>query len=1269
MYGGDAYYGAHYGVDDTSGTAGHGEYSWYPGTESVAAAAGSASLSIVPSAFPPHPSTFSSPAPGDGWLPTQTAPPALPYYPQPPPPHFWGNNGFPAHSAAYPGRPFPPNGHHQATTAMYLTPSYMYSTPMMGVNLEPTGMVPPPAPSSSTANSYIPSAPQTYAQPNASTAAASLDLDNWLMEEAMSFSVHGSLSADVGTSSASSRTSTPFDVFDIGTPSTGSGEAWPSTSSSGSSRSSSVDPPGLGLFSLDPEDARLFMDNGTQLRFAEDEIAEQLRNETTPAPSMTQRGRKRTSKKKKTNEPLEPTDVGRLEDLDWQPSDTVWLDEGVSSEYVEFPRGLKLTSQKPIFRLERVHGVPSELPHFETPTAFILSIPNGVFPQNMTPDNVFRNLCPHSFTSSTGHRTEVDTHLSGFFFGRDASEKIDVRRATPTCKGVYVCSSIDRTFVETPRRTLDPEMTEKLVQATLRQREHQDDTLVGQVLAFIRAIEKVRCRGIRPDGTRCTGSVSAVRRLTQRANGKNNALKCTEDHTPLAPGSSHSVSSILVDESLFLKAKAGERIVDAADDDQLCAGVVSMRNMSGTVKDCEFNHSKDGRPFTAKLEHIRCGAKITFFCPYEKTYKDEEDLVRTAIAYPHPEHCHYHPTALGTKCPCTAREKYKEAGRVFGVGATVAKVENAPSTKQIFGTATPGEYHSSLMNSALKNRLLREVRAESSAAGDSAAEALAAYISQQQAIPDPEKRYIHSMIWRDGKRIIFGVLAALLRRIHQLRALDVDTTYKPVKGVLQVFAISGWLSSQNRAITVMRVWMEVHDEASFKLVWTEIFRLVLLLTGHPLRFKRVHSGGKIMGLLSDMEAAPLLGFASALWEEMTPEYRAKIGNVESTLSYVLRICGVHFNRGISDLKHLSKETQTRLQQLRHLRNSAELAEFKAWLHEIDDPSGRVKAWWKHKTMHHWLLPGLIQFLSNIGDDWDLLEPNTNLGEGQHRWNNIQTGVDMGIVESLIKYEQLDGSQAALLETGERTGDLRNVRNNLVQRYVSRSTRRIAAREKHKRAAVVDAKVRLREVTVAETKYYLKKATEDAESDPSPSAKAKVKALNKQLREAKVGVKKAKAEAKSNSSGRVQNKQRIGSRKLTFVDTDAPSSLPHLASQVPDPIAHPHAEEDAVGPPVRRTTRVSRPTAELVPAPAVQSSEPAVPAIAHGDPATRRPQPKRRGAARAGSAPPRKRVKALDLDWALFVDGEKMPAREYARIYPDDFAAQYPEYLPLIDREM
>ncbi|KAJ7697071.1 hypothetical protein B0H16DRAFT_1484868, partial [Mycena metata] len=666
-----------------------------------------------------------------------------------------------------------------------------------------------------------------------------------------------------------------------------------------------------------------FVDNDTELRFAEDAPGPKVSRASfgDPAPPISAHKRKKVSKK---NNNL-PTDLGRLEDLDWHPSDTVWLDDGVSPEYVQFPQGLKLTSQKAIFRLERVTGIPSELPHFEIATAFILSIPKGDFPKNMTPDNAFRNL-------GGGPRWTL-------VFPASSSGEIPMRglRHVERLLNVGVSMSVPlltRLFVNTPRRVLDPELMEKLVQATLRQREQQDDTLVGQVLGFIRAIKKVYCRGVRPD-------VSAVRRLFERTNGKVHGLRCTEAHTPLAPASSHSSNAILVDEALFLKASAGERIVEEADDAQLCAAVVSVRNMSGTITDCDvlvtlFQISITLRmvgPFTAKLELVRCGARITFFCPYEETYGDEKkygDLVRTMIAFPDPGHCHSHPTALGTKCPSTAREKYKEAARRFGPGGTVTKIENAASTKLIFGTATPGEYNSSLLNTALKNRLLREVRT------------LASYVAQQQAISDPDKRYLHSIMWRDGKRIIFGARAALLRRIHQLRALDVDTTYKPVKGKLQVFVISGWLASQNRALTVMRVWMEVHDEPSFKLAWTEIFRLVLLLTGQPLRFKRVHRGGKILGLLSDMEAAPLLGFASALWEEMTLEYRVKIGDVESVLLFVLRICGVHFNRGIADLKHLSEETRSRMQQLRHLRSPAELAEFAAWLGEIDDPTGRVE---------------------------------------------------------------------------------------------------------------------------------------------------------------------------------------------------------------------------------------------------------------------------------------------------------------------------------------
>jgi hypothetical protein len=97
-------------------------------------------------------------------------------------------------------------------------------------------------------------------------------------------------------------------------------------------------------------------------------------------------------------------------------------------------------------------------------------------------------------------------------------------------------------------------------------------------------------------------------------------------------------------------------------------------------------------------------------------------------------------------------------------------------------------------------------------------------------------------------------------------------------------------------LTVLRFWMESHGRLTFKDVWVEILRLISTLTSHRLRFKNFHPGGTLLGLLSDMEAAPLLGFADAVWDTLTAARQAEIGTPIVMLSYVLRICHVHFDR-------------------------------------------------------------------------------------------------------------------------------------------------------------------------------------------------------------------------------------------------------------------------------------------------------------------------------------------------------------------------------------
>ena len=57
----------------------------------------------------------------------------------------------------------------------------------------------------------------------------------------------------------------------------------------------------------------------------------------------------------------------------------------------------------------------------------------------------------------------------------------------------------------------------------------------------------------------------------------------------------------------------------------------------------------------------------------------------------------------------------------------------------------------------------------------------------------------------------------------------------------------------------------------------------------------------------------------------------------------------------------------------------------------------LSAWWDHKTNNSWILPSLIKCLSKMdSDDWDLTPPTTNVGESQHHWTNINTGIQLSL---------------------------------------------------------------------------------------------------------------------------------------------------------------------------------------------------------------------------------------------------------------------------------
>ncbi|KAJ7052413.1 hypothetical protein C8F01DRAFT_1376060, partial [Mycena amicta] len=374
---------------------------------------------------------------------------------------------------------------------------------------------------------------------------------------------------------------------------------------------------------------------------------------------------------------LNDVDMGTVQNLFddcvWQRSDTTWLDEGVWSEFLTFPDGIQVTSRKPIRRLERVHGVPSEIPFLDVETAFIITAPDSAKTDGMTIDNLFRDGCPHSFgTSSTGGRKQADTHLPGLLFpGRDPSERIAVRRAVTVCSGLLACESLDPAFIEGRQGVLDPDAKQKLLQARLRSREMQDNTRISLTnTRFLRSLARVHCRGRLSDGTVCKGT-GVVEKLAKKKHERSHAITCSERHTELDKRYAHLSLSlpVYIDEGILEDAVAGKRIIDGDDEDKKCAMTLSRRSNKKNGN-CPTNHSKDGKAFTAKLRVIDCNAKMTLFCPDEQRYPA---LALTCIAVPDLKRPHVHLTAVGTRCPHAVQDQYKAAVREFGAGATVAK--------------------------------------------------------------------------------------------------------------------------------------------------------------------------------------------------------------------------------------------------------------------------------------------------------------------------------------------------------------------------------------------------------------------------------------------------------------------------------------------------------------------------------------------------------------------------------------------------------------------
>ncbi|KAJ7239101.1 hypothetical protein C8J57DRAFT_1565429 [Mycena rebaudengoi] len=163
------------------------------------------------------------------------------------------------------------------------------------------------------------------------------------------------------------------------------------------------------------------------------------------------------------------------------------------------PAGFWVYTRTKIFHLERVTGLPSQFPITVEPTGFLINLTGIPNLGNETVDAILKDEVCLSLKDMQGSRSVVDAQVSAILFGCNKPKSIDCRRSRPKCRGCYACESLAPEFLNIQRRGLDPHSRESLVQAQLRTREREDNTRVGQVLAYALSFVPIVILMISPD--------------------------------------------------------------------------------------------------------------------------------------------------------------------------------------------------------------------------------------------------------------------------------------------------------------------------------------------------------------------------------------------------------------------------------------------------------------------------------------------------------------------------------------------------------------------------------------------------------------------------------------------------------------------------------------------------------------------------------------------------------------------------------------------------
>ncbi|KAF8197632.1 hypothetical protein K438DRAFT_2118253 [Mycena galopus ATCC 62051] len=620
---------------------------------------------------------------------------------------------------------------------------------------------------------------------------------------------------------------------------------------------------------------------------------------------------------------------------------------------------------------------------------------------------------------------------------------VDGKAVRFKCNGATACDRLSPTLRTDVCFELDLASRDAIIAAQQDTRRREGTTGEERATMFMAIVRGAKCLAVDSKGRRCMGGPMVKAKSQGMSRGHQYFVACSGWSTKFKEGHrTHSIPDH-VDEHLLIKALAGQPLTDDRTKDTRPCSAIIHPHIGRKKKTCPHPHIVDGTAVQGQIEAYDCPATRTIYIPKDRSIR------KVLIIHNNTGHNHPMPTII--KVTFGLKDTYRQCIDAHGVlGAMVAKVDNAQSTRMVLSGKKPSEHAPALYNKRIKNDLLHAKKIEKYPNG-LGVEAIRSMFCDELA-KFSNARYIHSYInTPKGETIIVTCVPALLGLLDDpgVTSFDGDTTFKGIEGKINEWELTIFAKVVQRAASILRTFISGASADFFELLFDEIQWIKLYFTSKPLPFKTFVRGGNLLVTNVDMDAAQVIGLSRSVLKYSDPEYSGipKDTPPEKVAPKSIKVCWRHAKEPIHDFKSLvSVSDFNRLMDCVYIEDKDALDKFTAFVYGLGIKI--ITDWWKHKEMHEWIIPCMVKSQSGIpADVWDATPSTTNTNEAQHHWTNSLTGIQLTPVEALESRRKVDSDVAQEIEMSLSTGVLANPNNEMSNRIARSSQRRSAAARK------------------------------------------------------------------------------------------------------------------------------------------------------------------------------------------------------------------------------